>query len=176
MSKEWMKIAGRRVAPWIHRAKGFLLAFIAPPLLFAACGSASTASSTTKSISIPSGWKTYAYGKAVLAVPNSWAIKHDDNCPNAAAPGTLRLGLSRQVTTCPGSDWPASVVTVSKLTSNVMKSDTPSGGEFKTVNSIPVYAMTAPPATTLWIVPSLGVQISGNGPNSRRVMDSLKKS
>jgi hypothetical protein len=162
-------------SPRCRRALKGLLAFAVLPLLVAACGGSTTASSTTTTVSIPSGWKTYTYGKMAIAVPSNWAVKHGTNCPNAAAPGTLLLGLPAVLTQCAAFQYPTSVVTVSQLSSETSTTSVPTGQKPVTINGIPVYLGFGSLTMVQWTVPSLGVQITGTGPNSSRVMHTLHK-
>src|ERR1019366_1999536 len=113
--------------PRSRMAKGVLLGVVVLPLLVAACSSSTTASSTTTAVSIPSGWKTYTYGKMAIAVPSKWAVKHGTNCPNAAAPGTLLLGLPTVLTHCTAFHYPTSIVTVSQLSTETNPTSVPAG-------------------------------------------------
>ena len=158
-----------------RRALGGLLAAATLPLLLAACSSSTTASPTTTTVSIPSGWKTYAYGQMAIAVPSSWAVMHDTNCPNSAAPGTLLLGLPAVLSNCAALGYPANVVTVSQLSTEASTTSVPAGEKSVTINGIPVYLGFGSPTMVQWTVPSLDVRITGTGPDSSRVMHTLHK-
>jgi hypothetical protein len=156
-------------------AKGVLLALAVLPLLVTACSSSTTASSTTTTVSIPSGWKTVTYGKLAIAVPSDWAVKHGTNCPNAAAPGTLVLGVPARLSYCAAFQYPRSVVTVSQLSTESNPTSVPAGEKPVSINGIPVYLGFGSPAIVQWTVPSLGIMITGTGPDSRRVVHTLHR-
>jgi hypothetical protein len=158
-----------------RRAQGFLVTLAVLALLGAACSSSTTASSTTTTVSIPSGWKTYIYGKMAIAVPSSWAVKHDTNCPNAPAPGTLLLGLPAVLSYCAAFQYPTSVVTVSQLSTETSTTSVPAGEKPATINGAPVYDGFGSPTMLQWTVPSLDVQIIGAGPDCNEVLHTLHK-
>jgi hypothetical protein len=157
-----------------RRAVSGLLAFAALPLLLAACGGSMTASSTKTAVSIPPGWKTYTYGKMVIAVPSTWAVKHDTNCPNAPASGTLLLGVPPVLIQCVDYQYPATVVTVSRITAGTPSVSSP-GQKPVIVNGVPVYVGFGSPSSLEWAVPSLGVEIRGNGPNANKALHTLHR-
>ena len=140
---------------------GIALAAIAFPL--AACGSSTTAPSTTSAVPIPSGWKTEPFGKVALAVPNDWAVKHDTNCPNAPSPGTLLLGLPAVLSNCVEFQYPKNIVTVWQLSSETSTTNVPTRQKPVTVNGIPVYVGFGSLNELYWIVPSLDIQ-TGRSP------------
>jgi hypothetical protein len=150
-------------------------------LLLAAsvCAGCSTTSSVgtppSSTVAVPHGWKTYTYGKMAIAVPSNWAVKHDTNCPNAAAPGTLLLGLPAVIEQCAAFQYPMSVVTVSQLSSETSTTSVPVGQKPVTIKGIPVYLGFGSPSMVQWTVPSLDVQITGTGPDSSRVIHTLHK-
>ena len=161
-------------SPRCRRALKGLLAFAVLPLLVAACGGSTTASSTTTTVSIPSGWKTYTYGKMAIAVPSTWAVKHDTNCPNAHVPGALLLGVPPVLMQCVAYQYPATVVTVSQITAGTPGVSSP-GQKPVMVNGVPVYVGFGSPSSLEWAVPSLGVEIRGSGPDANRVLHTLHK-
>jgi hypothetical protein len=151
---------------------GFALSAAALGLV--ACGSSTTTSSTTTTVSIPSGWKTYSLGRLAIAVPGSWAVKHNMNCPNTAAPGTLLLGMPAVLAQC-AAVGPISVVTVSQLSTETSTTNVPAGQKTVSINGIPVYVGFGSPTTLYWTVPSLDVQIIGTGPDASQVLRTLHK-
>lgn len=154
-------------------AKRVLLALVVLPSLVAACSSSTTASSTTTAVSIPSGWKTVTYGKLAIAVPSGWAVKHGTNCPNAAAPGTVLLGIPARLSYCTSFQYPRSVVSVSQLSTESNPTSVPAGEKPVSINGIPIYLGFGSPAMVQWTVPSLGIMITGTGPDCSRVMHTL---
>jgi len=170
----------RRPSPE-RRALGGLLVVASLPLLLTACSSSTTASSTTApstttTVSIPRGWKTYTLGKMAIAVPSSWAVKHDTNCPNAAAPGTLLLGVSPVLINCPAFEYPATVVTVSQLSTETSTTTIGVIQHPVTINGVRVYPGDGSPGSLHWTVPSLDVQVVGMGPDSSQVLHTIHRS
>ena len=145
------------------RPQGFLAGFTAlalVPLLLAACGGTTTATSTT-TVSIPSGWKTHTYGKAAIAVPSDWAVVTSYVCPEPKGPGTLFLGPSKN----PGEVCPAYSFSVNSVTITPLRAGESTGSSAcptVKVNGLVVYVSpcgnTNPAGITEWTVPSLGVQ------------------
>jgi len=156
-----------------RRALGGLLAAATLPLLLAACGSSTTASTTTTTVSIPSGWKTYTYGKMAIAVPSSWVVKHDTDCPNAGPAGALLLGSSTAPASCLPTQIPSSVVRVERLSGETSATAVPVGQKPVSINGIPVYLGFGSITFVQWTVPTLNVQITGTGPDSNQVMHTL---
>lgn len=149
------------------------------PLLIAACGGSTTASpttTTTTTVSIPTGWKTYTFEKVAIAVPSSWAVMHNSDCPNTAAPGTLILGLPSVLTNCAEFEYPASVVTVSQLSTATSTTTIGISQKPVTINGVRVYPGFGSTSTLHWTVPSLDVQVVGMGPDSSQVLHTLHRS
>ena len=111
----------------------------------------------------PVTWPTYTYGKAAISVPSSWAVRRNQNCPDTSAAGTLELGLPQVYSTCTALVAPTVGVTVSALTPNTTFVSCPRSR----VNGLTVYVADCrtrhPAGVTSWIVPSLGVEVSGSG-------------
>jgi hypothetical protein len=170
-----MTFEALRSYPRARRAVWGLLALTVSPLLVAACSSSTTASPGTTMVSIPSGWKTYTYGKMAIAVPGNWAVKKDNNCPDPSAPGTLHLGLPAVDFSCPMSPSSIGSVVVWQLSSGTSTSGDPAGQKSVTIDGIPVNVGSGSATLAVWTVPSLGVQITGTGPDSIRVMRTLRK-
>jgi hypothetical protein len=156
-----------------RRAKGFLPALAVLPLLMAAC-IGSTTTSTTTTVSIPSGWKTYTYGKMAIAVPSTWVVEHDTNCVDTAAPGALLLGFSIS-SQCPASPRPGSYVAVLQFNPETYPFSLPPPGKPVIINGIPAWGGLPSPESGGWIVPSLRVQMSGSGPDSNRAIHTLHR-
>lgn len=114
------------------------------------------------SSSVLQGWKTYTYGKARISVPRDWAVKHNSNCPDRAAPGTLILGSPNRPSQCNGP----SVYTVS-LSSLPADADPFLNCPTITINGLP--AKIGPCATSdasgvvIYWIPALGVVAYGTG-------------
>ena len=150
-------------------------ALTASALAIVACDSSTTASSTTTTVSIPSGWKTYSLGTLAIAVPGNWAVKHNTNCPNTTAPGSLLLGVPPVLIQCAAFEYPKSVVTVSQISSDTSTTNVPAGQKPVSINGIPVYVGFGSPTTLYWTVPSLDVRIIGTGPVASQVLRTLHK-
>jgi len=154
-----------------RRAKRLLPALTGLTLLLSACSGSTI---TTSTVSIPSGWKTYTYGKVAIAVPSSWAVKHNTNCPNTLSPGTLLLGLPPVLSFCAAFQYPKSVVTVQQLNDQPKSTfGFPDSEKPLRINGISVYVGVGSPTMIQWSVASLDVQITGTGPDSNRVMHTL---
>ena len=95
--------------------------------------------------------------------------------PNAQAPGTLLLGLPAVPSRCPELQAARSVVTVWPISSETSTTNVPTEPKPVTINGVPVYVGLGSPTVLYWIVPSLAVQITGSGPESSQVMQTLHK-
>lgn len=130
------------------------------PLLLAACGSTTTATSPTTTVSIPSGWKTYTYGKAAVAVPSDWTVVTSYVCPEPKGPGTLFLGPSKNPgEVCPAYSFSVNSVTITPAPLHPGDACT----RLSKVNGLVVYVIpcaTNAVGITFWTVASLGVQVA----------------
>jgi len=142
-------------------------------LLGTACSNSTTASSANPTVSIPSGWKTYTYGKVAIAVPSSWTVKHNTDCPNPAPAGALLLGASAEPPSCLPTQMPSSVVRVLSAEPSAKRVSTDE--KPVTINGIPVYVGFGSPSMDELTVPSLDVQVTGTGPDSSEVMHTLHR-
>jgi hypothetical protein len=109
-----------------------------------------------------------------IAVPGNWAVKHSTNCPNAPASGTLLLGRPPVLIQCGDYQYPATVVTVSRITAGRSSVSSP-GQKPVIVNGVPVYVGFGSPSSLEWAVPSLGVEIQGSGPDATKVLHTLHR-
>ena len=169
-----MEFEGQESSVRARNVVWVMLALSVAPVLVAACSSSTTASSST-TVSIPSGWKIHTYGKMAIATPGSWAVKQENNCPDPAAPGTLHLGLPAVDISCPVSPPSIGSVVVWPLNSGTSTKGESSSQKPVTINGVPVNVEIGSATLAVWTVPSLGVQITGTGPNSIRVMRTLHK-
>ena len=148
-------------------------------LVASVCAGCSTTSSVgtppISTVAVPSGWKTYTYGKAKISVPGDWVVKYDTDCPNAAPTGALLLGSSTAPGSCLPFQIPNGVVRVDRLGAKASAWSVPAGQKPVSVNGIPVYVGYGSPSTIQWTVPSLDVQVTGAGPDSNRVVHTLCK-
>jgi hypothetical protein len=146
--------------------RALLPALAALSLLVVACGNSTTASSTSTALSIPSGWKTYTYGKVAIDVPGKWVLggsvcsDHEvrvgvnaDDC-NTLHPNINRLDLG------PGDPQDLAIQDREKsLTINGIRLDR---GLFST------------PTKNEWVAPSLGIIVFVGGSDSNRILHTLR--
>ncbi len=158
----------------LARVIGQLMGLASLALALSACGGSTTTASTgsaSPSVSVPKGWTTYSYGKAAISVPSNWEVKHDTNCPNTNAPGALLLGYPKVLEFCPEySD--VSYVAVFDIPAGSASSSAPQKPTM--VNGVPVMIGFGSPSTIEWTAPSLGVEIIGTGPDTNRILHSLR--
>jgi len=152
----------------VLRVRGTLAWLFVTAAVSAACTSTTVSpvpsvtprNSTSRSVAIPSGWKTYTFGKAAIAVPSDWAVATGYSCPEPKKPGTLFLGPSRNPdATCPM--YSVSVDSVTIAPSPLRPGDACTRSV--QVNGLVVDVVpcaTAGVGITYWTVPSLGVQIA----------------
>src|ERR1022692_825103 len=90
-----------------------------------ACSSTSTGSGgslPSSTLAVPTGWKTYAYGKAAISVPSDWVVT-GNGCGVGTAPGTLLLGLPKVLPSCPMDQNGQNEVTLDSPSSPVTSSE-----------------------------------------------------
>jgi hypothetical protein len=148
------------------------------------------AKSKNPRVAIPKGWKSYTYGGVTISVPSSWAIKHSTNCPNISAPGSLLLGNAKTYVNCPDSLYTKGFVSIDSLsnltsqatagaTTSTTTGQTPTAapvGSVAKINGLSVDVAFGSPESQQWIIPSLGLQITGRGPGTDRVLHTLRRS
>jgi hypothetical protein len=111
-------------------------------------------------VSIPSGWKPYTYGKAAIAVPSDWTVVTSYACPEPKGSGTLFLGPSKNPREiCPAYSFSVNSVTITPAPLRPGDACT----RLSKVNGLVVYVI--PCATnavdiTFWTVVSLGVKVA----------------
>lgn len=155
--------------------RAVLAGIVLTALLAGGCGADSTTASTTPRVSIPSGWKTYTYGKLAIAVPGTWVVFHNTNCADTAAPGALMLGYSISSRCPPSSSRSASYVGVVQFNPETYPFPLPPSGKPVIINGIPAWGGLPSPDNRGWIVPSLRVKMSGSGPDSNRAIHTLHR-
>jgi len=147
---------------------GLLVGLASLALAISACGGGST----LPSASVPQGWTTYTYGKAAISVPSSWEVKHDTNCPNTNAPGSLLLGYPKGGPEhCPSYSVVNYVAVIGITAGSVSGSATQKP---TMVNGVPVFVGFGSPSTIEWTAPSLGVEIIGTGSDANRILHTLR--
>jgi hypothetical protein len=146
----------------------------------AALGASLGASGATAQVRAPKGWRQVHYGAAAIFFPKNWYVGHDDSCM-PTGPGDIEVGWAAK-TSClnAGSQ---NRVTIAPLTTRrtlrAIENDQPAPGEKapykkRTVNGFVVYYVRYKYDTTrTWFVPQLGAQLTGVGPKSLAVLETL---
>jgi hypothetical protein len=140
--------------------------------LFAA-GAAVTAGASAhraKHLSIPTGWKSYTYGDATISVPKGWTVEHNTNCPVTTASGALLLGYPKVLENC--ADFSPSLGLVALYRPSSTTEGTGAGAI--SVNGVQIYVLRASALYTVWSAPSLGIELTGEGPESNRILHTLR--
>jgi hypothetical protein len=149
---------------WLMRLRwpGITLALLVVAGVCGACSTTTTArrAPSIPTVSIPSGWKTYTYGKAAIAVPSDWTVVTSYVCPEQKGPGTLFLGPSKNPgEVCPAYSFSVNSVTITPAPLNTGDACT----RLIKVNGLVVYVIpcaTNAVGITFWTVVSLGVQVA----------------
>ena len=115
-------------------------------------------------------------GKVAISVPATWQVKHDTNCAGTEAPGVLLLGEPKVLQFCPAYVSAPNVVTVTRLPAGAGTGGSSPGPKAVLVNGVPVDIGFGSPSELQWTVPSLGVEITGTGPLTRRILATLRRS
>jgi hypothetical protein len=131
---------------------------------------ASATMRTSHPASVPRGWKTYTYGKAIISVPSDWAVERNHACPVRSAPGTLNLGTPKRPSECPAPEYlDANTVRLSPLLPSDLLESCPT----ISVNGLRVHVgpcgSSDPGGLVYYVIPSLGVQAVGTGTNNENV-------
>jgi hypothetical protein len=127
-----------------------------------------SAGPTQLAVSVPIGWKTYTFGHAAISVPADWVVRHETDCPDGHAPGTLLLGIPRVLQSCP--EIPASVNEVAM--SSLVHGSGENLGAPERMNGVLVYPITG---SLTWDVPSLGIVIVAAGSDAQRILHTLRR-
>lgn len=152
------------VGPWL------LAGVVAAGIV--ASGAAAAGADTYRAghVAVPRGWKSYSYGGATISVPRGWAVKHNANCPNTSASGALLLGYPKVLTNCANYQFPLNFVALYQPNPTNTTTATP-----LTVNGVPVEVLQTSTTFAVWSVPSLGIEITGDGAESARIMHTLRR-
>jgi hypothetical protein len=121
---------------------------------------------------IPTGWKTYTYSGAAISVPPHWTVRHNNNCPDPSAPGTLLLGFPRVLASCvalPACVTSVALTTLSNSGVAPQRVDTPTR-----FNDLTVYEGMDTPSCTDWEIPSLNLRVTG-GAGTVAVVRTLRR-
>ena len=137
-----------------------------------AAAATTTASATTKALpaddlpSTPAPWVPVAYGDAQLSVPATWWVLYSSPpCPTGSPQGEVFVNPSRGVFHCPVETAPGPGTTISFELPR-----SPRGAVLGTpeiINGIAVYPYPAGPRLS-YLVPSLGVEMTVNGPRGTK--------
>jgi hypothetical protein len=176
-----------------------VLSLIAVALLGAACTSAAVSTTTSSSTSTstpshpsptiavdlsatPAGWVPVAYRDAQVSVPATFTVAYPgmDPCLFVSAPGTLFVAPVPTTEFCPAALRPARSTEV-VLTPIHLLTKNLSHLTHRVVHSVPVLVLPRQRVVegqfgNGYIVPSLGVAVSGTGPLLERVLGTLSRS
>jgi hypothetical protein len=137
-------------------------------------------------LATPAGWVPVAYGDAQVSVPASFSVYEpypgEPPCAVFATPGAFfvaptpakELVLSKQLCPQPGPARATLVVLVPMGKAPF----TDTREKLTVVNGVPVYLVPPRSGVSLvgYYVPSLGVEVTADGPLARRVTDTLTSS
>ena len=119
----------------------------------------------------PAGWVPVAFGNAQISVPSTWCVVYNSPpCPTGSPPGEVFVEPPPGVFHCPAETTPGPSTTVrfgppTSPHSTVL-------GHPEVINGIFVYPYpTGPPRS--YLVPSLSVEITVDGPLGQRVLHTL---
>ena len=122
----------------------------------------------------PAGWVPVAFGNAQVSVPPTWWVLYNSPpCPTGSPPGEGFVNPLPGVFHCPAETAPGPSTTVrfgppTSPLSTVL-------GHPEVINGIFVYPYPTGPQSS-YLVPSLGVEITVDGPLGQRVLDTLTRS
>jgi len=117
-------------------------------------------------VPIPAGWKSYLYEEAEISVPGDWYVGHDTNCPDGQAPGSLLLGFPKVLENCPMIPAGISYVAVTALPTGDGYRQPPFAPTPVMINGVPIYQGGGSPGSLVWAAPTLGIQVTGEGPDA----------
>jgi hypothetical protein len=119
----------------------------------------------------PAGWVQVAFGNAQISVPSTWWVLYNSpSCPTGSPPGEVFVNPPPGVFHCPAETAPGPSTTVSfepprSPLSAVL-------GYPEVINGLLVYPYPAGPQSS-YLVPSLSVEITVDGPLGQRVLHTL---
>ena len=126
---------------------------------------------SSRTVAIPRGWRTYSYASALISVPADWAVERNDPCPHSVATGLLVLG-SPPGYDCPEEGPPENHL---ELTAEFMTTGPQrSPSAIENINGLQVDIFASTSKELVGDVPSLGLEISATGSDSRRMLDTLQ--
>ena len=148
----------RRLVPWVLLGVLTFVVLLGGGVALANqpdLSSKSNVGQTQTSGSVPGGWKTYTYGQAAISIPGNWVVRHDTNCPDGQAPGTLMLGFPKVLESCPEIPASASYVAMTLKTT---------GRSYVGFGSPSHVQQT-----------SLGIEVIGTGADASRIFHTLRR-
>ena len=119
----------------------------------------------------PAGWVPVAFGNAQISVPATWWVLYNSPpCPTGSPPGEVFVNPLPGVFHCPVETAPGPSTTVrfgppTSPLSTVL-------GHPEVINGISVYPYPTGPQSS-YLVPSLSVEITVDGPLGQRVLHTL---
>ena len=122
-------------------------------------------------LTTPAGWVPVAFGNAEVSVPPTWWVLYNSPpCPTGSPPGEVFVNPPPGVFACPLETAPGPSTTVrfgppTSPHSTVL-------GHPEVINDIFVYPYPTGPQSS-YLVPSLGVEITVDGPLGQRVLHTL---
>lgn len=155
----------RRLVPWALLGVLTVVVFLGMAVALAnqpVLASHTDVGRTRTSVSVPHGWKTYTYQHAAVSIPGDWVVRYGTSCPGGQGAGTLLIGPPKVSESCPAI--PASVSYVEITTTSSRTRWTPEG------------VAGSPYASSIgWIVPSLGIELTGTGADVLRIYRTLHR-
>jgi hypothetical protein len=110
-------------------------------------------------------------------VPKSWAVKHNVNCDNTAAPGAILLGYPKVLINCANYEFTWNFVAL-----YYQHSGTISNGTRMEVNGVSVIPNSsaagkgyANSTYVEWLIPSLGLAITASGSEVGRILHTIRR-
>jgi len=120
-------------------------------------------------LATPAGWVPVVFGNVQISVPATWWVLYN-SCPTGSPPGEVFVNPLPGVFHCPVETAPGPSTTVrfgppTSPLSSVL-------GHPEVINGILVYPYPTGPQSS-YLVPSLGVEITVDGPLGQRVLHTL---
>jgi len=158
---------------------GLTIATVMTGVAVAGCGRSTVAGrpgccTAPISRAVPEGWKTATFDNVAISVPDNWVVDHGTNCPDGQAPGSLLLGFPKTLDHCPEIPASISYVAVSALPGGASQK-VPEPAPVTRIDVVPVYPGSRYSGSFDWVVPSLGVEVSGTGRDADRILATLRR-
>jgi hypothetical protein len=127
----------------------------------------------------PAGWVPVAFGDAQISVPANWDVLFNV-CITGSPLGDVYVNPSGGFCGAKGPPKGRTTVMLLPVTHGEFQGSPSSYGQRSVINGISVYDLYnyghGPYVGTDYLVPSLGVEVTAEGPLARRVMDTLSRS